>query len=284
MGKSIKPNQKKVAKPKNVRPRQPHRAPISSLSSSSHSKISRRQSQPLPRTSRTNNDIDNNHEVSSKRRYTLKGSQSHKEEEDDDEDEETSEEEDREEEEEETKQNRNQQERSDSDSENGSDHGGDTAAATKSANKKGRVYTYAVDNNHRQPHGMEQTYEEEEATVATAPSPTNAPLAIWTKIDESMKQVKVEKTAVHDFVANYLFPKLKFVRGSKVTMDYSTDTRSICALVMQGCHQEHSAEGMIWWAIARKQTVQEIKRLRNDASKNLKVAFTGKIQQTDIFI
>ncbi len=116
MGKSIKANKKKVAKPKNVSPRQPNRAPISSLSSSSHSKISRRQSQPLPRTSRTNNDIDNNREVSSKRRYTRKGRQSHKEEEDDDEDKETSEEEDREEEEEETKQNRNQQERNDSDS------------------------------------------------------------------------------------------------------------------------------------------------------------------------
>ena len=204
MGKLIKANKKKVAKPKNVSPRQPNRAPISSLLSSLHSKISRRQSQPLPRTNRTNNDIDNNREASSKRRYTRKEIQNHKEEEDDDEDEETSEEEDRKEEEEETKQNRNQQERSDSDSENGSDqHGGDTAAATKSANKKGRVYTYAVDNNHQQPQGVEQTYEEEEATVASAQLPTNAPLAIWTKIDESMKQVRVEKTAVHDFVANY---------------------------------------------------------------------------------
>ncbi len=78
------------------------------------------------------------------------------------------------------------------------------------------MYTYAVDNNLQQPQGVEQTYEEEEATVTSAQLPTNAPLAIWTKIDKSMKQVKVEKTAVHDFVANYLFPKLKFVRGSKV--------------------------------------------------------------------
>ncbi len=129
--------------------------------------------------------------------------QNHKEEEDDDEDKETSEEEDREEEEEETKQNRNQQERNDSDSENGSDqHGGDTAAATKSANKKSRVYTYAVNNNHQQSQGVEQTYEEDEATVASAQLPTHAPLAIWTKMEESMKQVKVEQSAVHDYVAN----------------------------------------------------------------------------------
>ena len=120
MGKSIKANKKKVAKPKNVSPRQPNRAPISSLSLSSHSKISRRQSQPLPRTNLTNNDVDNNREVSSKRRYSRKEIQSH-EEEDDDDNKDTSEEEDREEEEEETMQNRNKQERSDSDSENGSD-------------------------------------------------------------------------------------------------------------------------------------------------------------------
>jgi hypothetical protein len=85
------------------------------------------------------------------------------------------------------------------------------------------------------------------------------------------------KTAVHDFVANYLFPKLKFVRGTAVVnMEYSTDTKSLCALVMARCHQEHSAEGMIWWATAWKQTIQEKKRLRNDASKNLKTAFLGK--------
>jgi hypothetical protein len=76
-----------------------------------------------------------------------------------------------------------------------------------------------------------------------------------------MKQVKVIKTAVHDFVSNYLFPKLKFVRGTTVNMHYLTDTKSLCsALVMDGCHQEHSPpEGMIWWAIARKQTIHQIK-------------------------
>ena len=105
----------------------------------------------------------------------------------------------------------------------------------------------------------------------------DAPLAVWNTIDESMKEVKVEKTAVHDFIVNYLFPKLKFVRGAAViNMDYSTDKKIICGLVMAGCHQEHSTKGMIWRAIARKQTIQEIKRLQNDASKNLKPAFLGK--------
>jgi hypothetical protein len=46
-----------------------------------------------------------------------------------------------------------------------------------------------------------------------------------TGINKGMKQVKVEKTAVHDFVANYLFPKLKFVRGAGGNMDDSTEKK-----------------------------------------------------------
>jgi hypothetical protein len=91
-----------------------------------------------------------------------------------------------------------------------------------------------------------------------------------------MQEVKIEKTAVHDFVTNYLFPWLKFLRGAGVSLEYSTETKSICGLVMAGCHQKHSTEGMRWWGTAKKQTINEIKRLRNNASKNLKISFLGK--------
>ena len=104
----------------------------------------------------------------------------------------------------------------------------------------------------------------------------HAPNAIWNDIDNQMQEVKVEKTAVHDFVSNYLFPKLKFVLGAGINLEYSTQPKSICSLVMAGCHQDHSTEGLMWWGTAKKQTINEIKRLRNDASKNLKIAFLGK--------
>ena len=110
---------------------------------------------------------------------------------------------------------------------------------------------------------------------SSSPS-NNTPNAIWNNIDNQMQEVKVEKTAVHDYVSNYLFPKLKFLRGPGVNLEYSTMTKSICGLVMAGCHQEHSTEGILWWSTAKKQTVNEIKRLRNDASKNLKISFLGK--------
>jgi hypothetical protein len=167
---------------------------------------------------------------------------------------------------------------------NDEDSQDDDGAATNSARKKKRTYVYTlpVSSSKRQQE-VERTDDREDPSSTQLPVLRETPLALWKTIDDSMKQVKVEKTAVHDFVANYLFPKLKFVRGTAVVnMEYSTDTRSLCALVMAGCHQEHSAEGMIWWATARKQTIQEIKRLRNDASKNLKTAFLGKSTRSSV--
>jgi hypothetical protein len=149
------------------------------------------------------------------------------------------------------------------------------AEATSRAKRRGGVYTYDVDTAAKRNQVVTRTDRDNKTRKPSPKMVKTTPNAIWADIDDNMKQVKVEKTAVHEFVANYLFPKLKFVRGSAVMMNYSTDKKSICALVMYGCHQQHSPEGMLWWAIAKKQTVNEIKRLRNDASKNLKSAFLG---------
>jgi len=162
------------------------------------------------------------------------------------------------------------------DSDNDTDIEDDTKAATTKAKQKNRSYTYEVQTKKQPKQTVARTDVDYEEPAPTVAKDRLRPNAIWGNIDESMKQVRVEKTAVHEFVANSLFPKLKFLRGSNVQMDYSIEKRSICCMVMEGCNQEHSPAGMMWWAIARKQTMTEIKRLRNDASKNLKVAFMGK--------
>jgi hypothetical protein len=74
---------------------------------------------------------------------------------------------------------------------------------------------------------------------------------------------------VHDFVSACVFPKLKFVSGTDVTMQYSTAEKILCTLVMEGCNQVHTRVGMIWWKTAKKQTLTEIKNLRNGATKNI---------------
>jgi hypothetical protein len=164
----------------------------------------------------------------------------------------------------------------DDDDEEGDDVSKDDDVSCHSGSKTAkRVYTYQVATTNNTQLNLQRTDSERPRSSRPTP-PKPQPNTVWKDIDENMKQVKVEKTAVHDFVSNNLFPKLKFVRGSGVNMDYSTEPRSICSLVMAGCHQIHSSEGMVWWGVARKQTVNEIKRLRNDASKTLKRAFLGK--------
>ncbi len=143
-------------------------------------------------------------------------------------------------------------------------------------NQRNNTYSYNVATSNRQS-GTMTSVGIQPGKHRNSLQPTNkAPNAIWNNIENQMQEVKMEKTAVHDFVTNYLFPRLKFMRGTGVNLEYSTEKKSICGLVMAGCHQEHSTDGMRWWGTAKKQTINEIKRLRNDASKNLKISFLGK--------
>jgi hypothetical protein len=115
-------------------------------------------------------------------------------------------------------------------------------------------------------------------TTARVPDATSAPITPrtrWTNIDADLHLATFDKTAVHDFVNTSLFPKLKFIAGTDISWGYSTEKKTICRLVMEGCNQAPSQSGMIWWETARKQTMVEIKRLRNDATKNMKATFLG---------
>ena len=110
------------------------------------------------------------------------------------------------------------------------------------------------------------------------PSPV-LPHERWSSIEANLQLATFDKTAVHDFVQASLFPKLKFVAGTDITMQYSTEKRTLCNLVMEGCNKEHSKAGMVWWETAKKQAWTEIRRLRNNATKNMKATFLGRCSQ-----
>jgi hypothetical protein len=120
----------------------------------------------------------------------------------------------------------------------------------------------------------------ESATLASGVDLTmqmqQGPSYRWNKIDDEMKLVTIDKTSVAEFVITSVFPKLKFITGAGINLDYCSDKRSICSLVLAGCNKVHSKEGIIWWETAKKQVTMEIKRLRNDATKSMKYAFLGK--------
>jgi hypothetical protein len=112
--------------------------------------------------------------------------------------------------------------------------------------------------------------------------PVLAPKLRWNQIEEQLQMEMMDKTAVQYFVMTTLFPKLKFITGSDVTMEYLTADKTVCKLVMTGCNQVHSKAGMVWWETAKKQTMTAIKRQCNDATKNMKSAFMGKLGNRQI--
>ena len=170
----------------------------------------------------------------------------------------------------------NDSESSDDDDGLSSPHPTTAGMATAASEGRSREYNFATTQDGRHQVAITRTDRNTstpESATTTQPMPPNA---MWRALNKSQDQVKVEKTAVNDFVSNYLFPRLKFIRGAMVNLDYSEDTKSICGLVMKGCHQQPSPEGRLWWAMGKKQTINDIKRLRNDASKNMKHEFLGK--------
>jgi hypothetical protein len=56
--------------------------------------------------------------------------------------------------------------------------------------------------------------------------------------------VAFNKAAVHDFLST---AKFKFVSGTDMTMQYLTEKKPLCTLVMEECNQAHSRAGIIWW-------------------------------------
>mgnify|MGYP000220184483 FL=1 len=172
------------------------------------------------------------------------------------------------------KANLNDQEEEDDDEMEEHDH---TEYATSSARAKQGFIPAPVGatGREKQPDRM---YES--ATLASGVDLTmqmqQGPSYRWNKIDDEMKLVTIDKTSVAEFVITSVFPKLKFITGAGINLDYCSDKRSICSLVLAGCNKVHSKEGIIWWETAKKQVTMEIKRLRNDATKSMKYAFLGK--------
>jgi hypothetical protein len=55
-----------------------------------------------------------------------------------------------------------------------------------------------------------------------------------------MKQeVTIDKTGVAEFIVTSVSPKLKFITGSGINMDYSADKQRVCSVILNGCNIVH---------------------------------------------
>lgn len=108
-----------------------------------------------------------------------------------------------------------------------------------------------------------------------APSPST----ITTDGSYSKDELEAErhsKVCVSLYVAQYIFPHLKFLDGSQFNLLYSTDSRSLCNLIARNCFRGNTMTQQWWDAKGRGYVRAAISRLRSDKMQAIKKAFNGK--------
>ena len=98
-----------------------------------------------------------------------------------------------------------------------------------------------------------------------------------TQEDDEEMQEKKDRVVVTDYVKLKLWPKLKFITDKDTQLAFTTNTRSICHMVTDGCNMTKSKELKNWWVTARKWVLEEIRRLKGDRSEAIKWEYFGKL-------
>ena len=113
--------------------------------------------------------------------------------------------------------------------------------------------------------------------VNTAPAGAPSPSTVTTEgsgmFDENQR--RRTQLGVTRFVAETIFPHLKFLDSRQFTLDYSTEPQSICNIVLTRCLRT-TCNGKDWWENSGKKYVRAgMSRLRSDRMQGIKQAFTG---------
>jgi hypothetical protein len=83
-------------------------------------------------------------------------------------------------------------------------------------------------------------------------------------------------------VKDYLFPKLKFLKGTNASLDFSMDATSICGY-LRVCCGVSEADAYQWWDDHRIMLKNIHTDFRNNKIKMIKQQFNGKLQQLNNF-
>jgi hypothetical protein len=83
-------------------------------------------------------------------------------------------------------------------------------------------------------------------------------------------------------VKDHLFPKLKFLKGTNASLDFSMDATSICGY-LRVCCGVSEADAYQWWDDHRLMLKNIHTDFRNNKIKMIKQQFNGKLQQLDNF-
>jgi len=81
-------------------------------------------------------------------------------------------------------------------------------------------------------------------------------------------------------VKDHLFPKLKFLKGTNASLDFSMDATSICGY-LRVCCGVSEADAYQWWDDHRLMLKNIHTDYRNNKIKMIKQQFNGKLQQSN---
>ena len=113
-------------------------------------------------------------------------------------------------------------------------------------------------------------------TVSTSCTEPHSPSTVTT--DGSMVDANARRRtqmSVTQFVADSIFPHLKFLDGTQYTLQYSAQPKSICNLVLTRCLRTASMSQEWWEGTGKKYVRAAMSRLRSDRMQGVKQAFGG---------
>lgn len=91
--------------------------------------------------------------------------------------------------------------------------------------------------------------------------------------NNSLRQTQLSIT---QFVAETIFPHLKFLDGNLFTLNYSAHPTSICNLVLTRCFRTTTMSQEWWEKQGKKYVRAAMSRLRSDRMQGIKQAFMGR--------
>lgn len=114
-----------------------------------------------------------------------------------------------------------------------------------------------------------KSQEEQSVTAASLPS------TIMTHAFAAQQDTgKLVKPVLRTFVTHHIVPHLKFIVNNEVMLAYSEKSKSLCQVILEGCHVTARKES--WWAAARREVVSVVGSHRTNASNQMQTAFRGK--------
>lgn len=107
-------------------------------------------------------------------------------------------------------------------------------------------------------------------------SPSTITVDAVSQVAQEIEIDRNNKTAITQYIAQTIFPHLKFLDNRQFGLGYSVDPKSICSLVMLQCFRGKSMSQLWWENKGKKHVRSAMSRVRSDRMQAVKKAFNGK--------